>query len=75
MRGTWAAAPGQGAPLEDDCHLLGLKSGGYRIVCVCVKNKRLREYLQPPRWCLKSWDINTVVSDMTASFSKTEGEG
>lgn len=40
MEGTWAAAPGQGAPLEDDCHLLGLVRG-YRII-VCVKNKRFR---------------------------------
>lgn len=41
MEGTWGAAPGQGAPLEDDCHLLGLVP--WLSHCVCVKNKRFRE--------------------------------
>lgn len=42
-------------------------------VCVCEKQE-VQRAPQPPRWCLKSWDINTVVSDMTALSARLRGK-
>lgn len=42
-------------------------------LCVCEKQE-VQRAPQPPRWCLKSWDVNTVVSDTTALSARLRGK-